>query len=94
MRKVTIKNLYSSLSSNLERLPFAVTKHGKVIAEVNEPGSRVSLDNLPRKRVDIANIGKSLDVSGVSSKTIPNPRKDINALPFTPYSKAQQVGKK
>ena len=81
MRKVTIKNLYSSLSSNLERLPFAVTKHGKVIAEVNNPGE--GLDSLrvtkpyPKKSLDVG-MNQTQGYMGVVRS----------------YSKAQQVGNK
>jgi len=34
MRKVSIRELRKNLSSELERLPFAVTKNNKVIANV------------------------------------------------------------
>jgi len=51
MRKVSIKSLYGSLSSEVERLPFAITRYGKVIAEVLEPSK--GLDNTVSQEVGL-----------------------------------------
>ena len=48
MRQISIKELYSSVSGQLQDLPFAITKNGIVIAEVTASRDRaISLDQLP-----------------------------------------------
>lgn len=40
MRRIGIRQLRNNLSEELEDLPFVVTKHGKIIAEVSKSGRK------------------------------------------------------
>lgn len=100
MRQVSIKNLYGSLSANVERLPFEITRYGKVVGvmctlehykrglDEKPPDVKIhedGLDNKPEKEEAEA------DGLDKSKKTEPPDDKGLDKQELTPRQKYQEA---